>query len=55
LVVELHHARVDGVLRRRALRAPGKIRDAAGVVCISDFTRSQLMAFSRQEDWAKLA
>lgn len=35
-------------------RIPDKIRSAEAVVCISDFTRSQLMAFSDERDWTKL-
>ncbi len=33
---------------------PGKVADADYVVCISDFARSQLMAFAPVEQWAKL-
>jgi glycosyltransferase involved in cell wall biosynthesis len=32
----------------------GKVRDADGVACISDFTRSQLMRLSNPSDWSKL-
>ncbi|MFT3970639.1 MAG: glycosyltransferase [Micropruina sp.] len=32
----------------------GKVADADGVACISDFTRSQLMRLSDPSDWAKL-
>ena len=32
----------------------GKVADAAGVACISDFTRSQLMRLSTPADWDKL-
>lgn len=34
---------------------PQKVHDATFVVCISDFARSQLMAFSDERDWDKLA
>jgi glycosyltransferase involved in cell wall biosynthesis len=33
---------------------PQKVRAATFVVCISDFARSQLMAFAEEEHWAKL-
>lgn len=33
---------------------PGKVRDAAFVVCISDFARSQLMRLVEPEHWGKL-
>ncbi len=32
-----------------------KVHSASGVVCISDFCRSQVMALSRPRDWAKLS
>jgi glycosyltransferase involved in cell wall biosynthesis len=33
---------------------PAKVREATFVVCISDFARSQLMAFAGEEHWDKL-
>jgi len=33
---------------------PAKVRDSAFAVCISDFARSQLMAFTEEEHWDKL-
>lgn len=38
----------------RWFRLPQKIRDADGIICISDFARSQVMALVEQEHWAKL-
>lgn len=38
----------------RWFRLPEKIRRAHGIVCISDFARSQVMALVDEEHWAKL-
>jgi colanic acid/amylovoran biosynthesis glycosyltransferase len=38
----------------RWFRLPEKIEQAHGVVCISDFARSQVMALVEEEHWAKL-
>jgi glycosyltransferase involved in cell wall biosynthesis len=38
----------------RHFRLPEKVRDAAFVVCISDFARSQLMGLSDPETWDRL-
>ncbi len=38
----------------RHFRLPEKLRDAAFVVCISDYARSQMMALDSVESWEKL-
>jgi glycosyltransferase involved in cell wall biosynthesis len=38
----------------RWYRLPEKIRHADGVICISDFARSQVMALVEEEHWSKL-
>ena len=44
----------DELFDVRHLRLAAKVKAARFVVCISDFTRSQLMALSAPSDWSKL-